>query len=115
MSAAEHSGLAHWRNQRLSSLLLVPLTLWLLWAGVALTGANYSEAVAFFRQPFHSGMALLTAGIMAYHAQSGIAVVCEDYISPRGLQSALIWLTRLGCLVGLLATAYTIYVIWQGN
>lgn len=115
MSPADHSGLGHWKSQRLSSLLLVPLTLWLLWAGVALTGAGYDSAVAFFRQPFHAAMALLTAGIMVHHAQGGIAVVCEDYVAHPGLQSALIWLTRLGCLAGFLATVYTIYVVWQGS
>ena len=115
MSNAENSGLAHWKNQRLSALLLIPLTLWMLWAFVALTGADYSGAAEFFRQPFHAAMAILTAGIMVYHAQGGITEVCEDYVSPPGLQATLIWLTRLGCLVGFLATVYSIFIIWQGN
>ena len=114
MSANASGGLGHWKSQRLSSVLLIPLTAWLLWAIIAVAGADHATAAGFFRAPFHSVMALLTAAVMVHHAQNGITVVCEDYVSPPGLQSALIWLTRLGCLVGFLATAYSIYVLWQG-
>lgn len=114
MSANTHGGLGHWKSQRLSSLLLIPLTAWLLWAIISVAGAEYAAAAEFFRTPFHSAMALLTAAVMVHHAQSGVTVVCEDYVSPPGLQTALIWLTRLGCLVGFLATAYTLYTLRQG-
>ena len=114
MSAPGQGGLGHWKTQRLSSVLLIPLTAWLLWVFIALTGADHATAALFFAQPFNAVMALLTAAVMVYHAQSGISVVCEDYVSPPSLQTALIWLTRLGCLAGFLATSYTVYVLWQG-
>jgi len=106
------SGLGHWKWQRVSSLALIPLTLWLLWACAALAGAEYSAAVTFFRAPLNALMAVLTAAVMLFHAQSGIQVVCEDYVPP-GLQTALIWLTRLGCIVGLLATVFAMYTLGQ--
>jgi succinate dehydrogenase / fumarate reductase membrane anchor subunit len=114
MSGSGHEGLGHWKTQRLSSVLLIPLSAWLLWAFVALAGADHATAARFFTQPFNAIMALLTAAVMVYHAQSGVTVVCEDYVAPPALQTALIWLTRLGCLAGFLATLYTVYVLWQG-
>jgi succinate dehydrogenase / fumarate reductase membrane anchor subunit len=109
------SGLGHWKSQRVSSLVLIPLTAWLLWACVALAGADYDTAVAFFSAPLQAIMAVATAAVMVYHAQSGVTVVCEDYVSPPALQTALIWLTRLGCLAGVLATLYVVYAIRQGG
>lgn len=113
MSDSKHGGLGHWRNQRISSVLMIPLILWLLWAFTALAGADYTSALAFFRSPLQSFMAILTAGVLVYHAQSGVTVVVEDYLAPS-LQQLAIWLTRLGCLVGFIATVYTIYTVWQG-
>ena len=51
MSSAKHGGLGHWKSQRISSVLLVPLILWLLWAFTQLAGADYAAAAAFFRSP----------------------------------------------------------------
>jgi succinate dehydrogenase / fumarate reductase membrane anchor subunit len=114
MSADGAGGLGHWKSQRLSSVLLIPLTAWLLWVFVAVSGTDHASAAEFFRAPFNTAMALLTAAVMVHHTQNGITVVCEDYVSPPGLQSALIWLTRLGCLAGFLVTAYALFVLWQG-
>lgn len=113
MSGVTHAGLGHWKSQRISSVLLIPLTVWLLWAIVALAGANYAMAIAFFKSPFHAAMAIVTSAITVYHAQSGVTVVCEDYVYPHGLQKFLIGLTRAGCLIGFMATVYAIYRIWQ--
>jgi succinate dehydrogenase / fumarate reductase membrane anchor subunit len=115
MSSAKHGGLGHWKSQRISSVLLVPLILWLLWAFTQLAGADYAAAAAFFRSPLQAILAILTAGVLVYHAQSGVTVVVEDYLYPPWLQQVAIWLTRIGCLVGFLATVYTIYVLWQGG
>jgi succinate dehydrogenase hydrophobic anchor subunit len=45
-------------------------------------------------------MAVVLTAVMAFHAQSGIQVICEDYIA-QPWQSLLIWVTRIGCLAGL--------------
>ena len=115
MSGSKHGGLGHWRNQRISSVLLIPLILWLLWTFTQLAGADYTAAVAFFRSPLQSVLAILTAGVLVYHAQSGVTVVVEDYLYPPWLQQVAIWVTRFGCLVGFLATVYTIFTVWQGG
>ena len=109
-----HSGVQHWTMQRASSVLLIPLTLWLLWAIAALTGADYAAAKAFIGQPLHATMAIAMAAVMFYHAQLGIQVIVEDYLYPPWFQSALIWITRSGCLGGFLATVYAIYVLAAG-
>jgi succinate dehydrogenase / fumarate reductase membrane anchor subunit len=113
MSGVKHAGLGHWKSQRISSVLLVPLTAWLLWAIVTLAGADYAMAITFFKSPFHAAMAIVTSAITVHHAQSGVTVVCEDYVHPLGLQKFLVGVTRAGCLIGFMTTIYAIYRIWQ--
>ena len=97
-------GVGHWRQQRLSALVLIPLTIWLLWAITRLAGADYAMALSFFSSPLQKGFAVMLIGFIAFHAQIGIQVVCEDYVYPPWLQSTTIWLTRVGVLVGVILT-----------
>ncbi|NND45902.1 MAG: succinate dehydrogenase, hydrophobic membrane anchor protein [Xanthomonadales bacterium] len=100
-------GLGHWRWQRISSVVLIPLTGWLLWAVTQVAGADYQAASQFFGAGVNAALAILTTAVIAYHAQSGIQVICEDYIPPPW-QGLLVWLTRLACLAGLLALAWAV-------
>ena len=95
------SGVTHWWRQRLSSLLLIPFTLWLLWSGASVAGASHAGAAAFLAQPLNAILAALTVAIVAYHAQSGLQVIIEDYL-PRTLGVVLLGLARAGCLAGAL-------------
>lgn len=103
----EHGGLGHWLWQRISSVALIPLAAWLIWAGTRMAGADYAAASQFFSQPIQAGMAIVLTAVMAFHAQSGIQVICEDYIA-QPWQSLLIWLTRIACFGGLVLMAWAI-------
>lgn len=114
MSAAnQHSGVGHWLWQRISSLALIPFTLWLIWAGLQLSAAGFSEAQAFFSSIVQAAMAVLMTALVAFHAQTGIQVICEDYI-PQPWQSLLIWTTRIACTAGLLAMIWAMMSISGG-
>ena len=93
-----------WWRQRVSSVLLIPLTLWLLWAGASLTGLDYTAAKAFMAMPLNAIAAALLALIALYHAQAGIVTIVEDYVPGKGLPNSLILITRLGCGIGVVAT-----------
>jgi len=114
-SEASHGGVGHWWQQRLSSILLIPLTAWLLWAGIQLTGADYATALAFFASPLQKGIAMAMVALIAFHAQIGIQVICEDYIYPPWFQSTLIWLTRIACLAGVLLAVYALLNLPAGS
>jgi succinate dehydrogenase / fumarate reductase membrane anchor subunit len=111
---ATHGGVGHWWYQRLSSVILIPLTIWLLWAITQLAGADYAGALAFFASPLQKGFAIAYIGMVAYHAQTGIQVVCEDYIYPPWFQSLLIILTKVAVTVGFLATVYALFNLPAG-
>jgi succinate dehydrogenase / fumarate reductase membrane anchor subunit len=102
------SGTHHWWSQRASSILLIPLTLWLLWAIVHLYGVDHATAVEFISHPVHAGAALLLAGAVFYHAQIGLQVIIEDYAHPPWFEFMLQMAVRLGCLLGFLVAAITL-------
>ncbi len=110
-----HGGVGHWWQQRLSSLILIPLTIWLLWAITRLSGADYATTLEFFNRPLHKGIAMLLIAVIAFHAQIGIQVICEDYIGPPRFQSIAIWLTRIGCTAGFLLAVYALLNLPAGG
>ena len=104
----------HWWAMRLSSALLVPLTLWLIWAGVSLAGTGHDAASAFMARPFNGLAAVLLAAVALYHSLLGIGEIIEDYVPGAGLASALLWITRLGCAAGFVAVLYAVYTLLAG-
>ena len=113
MTNAQHGGLGHWKWQRISSLLLIPFTAWLLSVITQLAGADYAQASAFFSNPLQAWIAIAMTGLVAFHAQTGIQVICEDYI-PQPFQSLLIWLTRISCVAGFVLVAWAMISMSAG-
>lgn len=109
------SGMSHWWHQRLSSLLLIPFALWLLWSGASVAGANHAGAVAFLSQPLNAILAALTVAITAFHAQSGIQVIVEDYVPGKFFPAFLVWATRAGCIAGTLLLWWSVWRLAIGG
>ncbi len=101
------SGTRHWWRQRLSSLLLIPLVIWLVFAATRLGGSDYRQAVAFIATPHHFAVASLLVVALFYHTKLGLQVVVEDYVHTRWLeitlQLAIKLFSLLGMLIGLVA------------
>jgi len=88
-------GVHHWWAQRLSAIALVPLFLWFVASMTAVATADYASAVAWLRSPLNSSLLALLIGGSFYHAQLGMQVVFEDYISIHWLQVTCIILVKL--------------------
>ena len=93
------SGAHHWWAQRLSAIALVPLFLWFVASLAAVATADYATAVAWLGSPWNSGLLILLLGATFYHAQLGMQVVFEDYISTHWLQVASIVLVKFLALL----------------
>lgn len=98
------SGAHHWWAQRLSAIALVPLLLWFVASLVFIATADYTTAAQWVRSPYNSALLILLIGALFYHAQLGMQVVFEDYISTPWLQVASIILVRfLAMLLAVIA------------
>jgi succinate dehydrogenase / fumarate reductase membrane anchor subunit len=103
------AGAHHWWAQRLSAIALVPLFLWFVASLAAVASADYATAVSWIGSPWNSALLVLLIGAIFYHAQLGMQVVFEDYISTHWLQVASIILVRF--LAILLAAVSIIAVL----
>jgi succinate dehydrogenase / fumarate reductase, membrane anchor subunit len=86
---ATKDGTGHFWRIRLSSIALVPLTLFFTGLLVSLAGAPYEEVRAAFANPLVALIALLFILASLDHMKLGMQVVIEDYIHAEGLKLTL--------------------------
>ena len=91
-------GTGHFWHQRLTSLLLIPLVLWIGFSLAALP-VDHATLVGWIQQPWVSVALVLLVIVTFYHAQLGLQVVIEDYISSHSRRTASLLLSNLLCLL----------------
>ncbi|HEY0435071.1 MAG TPA: succinate dehydrogenase, hydrophobic membrane anchor protein [Phenylobacterium sp.] len=115
LGAARH-GAGHWVSERVSSIALVPLTVWAAYGVIKLAGGDYDAAVAWVREPLNATLLVLTLAISFWHMQSGMRVVVEDYIHKTLTKSALLILNLFVCgLAAALAIFSILKVAFAGG
>jgi len=100
-------GVDAWRAERVTAIVLVPLTLWLVASLVALGGGDRAAFTAWLGQPLPAFLTILMLIITFRHTALGLQVVIEDYIHsavkiPLLITSHVVCLTA--CVAGVLAT-----------
>ncbi len=81
--------LTHWRLQRYSAILLVPLSVWLILNLATLPHYDLTSIQAFTSNILSRIALALTIVIGLFHAQMGIEVIAEDYV-PNPSKRAII-------------------------
>ena len=77
-------GVGHWWTQRVTSVALVLLGLWFLFALISLPDLSYPTVTAWLGSPVTAVLLSLLIGTMVYHSILGLQVVVEDYVSHHG-------------------------------
>lgn len=85
---ASHTGSAAFIAERITSIALVPLCLWAVWAALAIAPTGYAGAVALLHNPVNATLAALLVAISFHHTHLGMRVVIEDYVADHGLKLA---------------------------
>lgn len=88
------SGTHHWWMQRVTSLALLPLFLWFIFAMLSLAGAGYAEARTFLARPWNALLMLSLIGFSFHHIAGGLQVVIEDYVRPEKLRMLVILVVK---------------------
>ena len=111
---AAHSGVHHWRVERVTAIALVPLTIWFVYAVLHLLGAPQAGVHRFVHNPVNTVLLLALVAMTFHHMQLGLQVVMEDYISSPKWQPVAILLNKavalllaLLCAVSILRMAFT--------
>lgn len=90
------SGVHHWWLQRLTSIALVPLTIWFAVSLASLSSLDHVTVVAWMAQSWTALLLVLLVLVATYHSQLGVRVVVEDYVHNTGLRTVtLVVLTFL--------------------
>ena len=109
VKVSDRHGAGEWTAERLSSLILVPLTLWGLWSGFALSGGGYDGALAWFGSPVNAVLLAVTLLVSVWHMRMGLKVIVDDYIHKPGSRTAILGLIGLLCV--LLAAAGVFFIV----
>jgi len=91
-------GTTHFWRQRLTALLLIPLVLWVGFSLAALP-VDHATLVSWIQQPWVSVALVLLMIVTFYHAQLGLQVVIEDYVSSHARRTMILLLSNLSCLL----------------
>lgn len=110
-----HYGTAHWWAQRVTSVALVPLTLWFVIGIAATSGAGHAQAVAWIGSPVNAVLLILLLAVTFYHGALGVQVVLEDYVANHALQVAAIVLVKFAAAVLATAGIFAVFSIAFGG
>ncbi|HQW80581.1 MAG TPA: succinate dehydrogenase, hydrophobic membrane anchor protein [Pseudomonadota bacterium] len=108
-------GTPHWWMQRVTAVLLAPLSIWFLLCVLPMLAADYADARVWLAQPLNALLILAFALAVIYHALLGVQVVIEDYIHTRWIEVALLTSIRLIAFLAALATSLAIVRIAVGG
>jgi succinate dehydrogenase / fumarate reductase, membrane anchor subunit len=84
------SGVHHWWLQRLTSIALVPLTIWFTVSLLSLPSLDHVTVIAWMAQSWTALLLILLVLVATYHSQLGVRVVVEDYIHNTGSRTLIL-------------------------
>lgn len=87
-------GTGQWLAERVTSVALIPLTLWFLFSLLGLPAPDYESARTWLSQPFNAFLAVLLVGVLTYHSYLGTNSVIDDYVHGKGMKVFSLLLLR---------------------
>ncbi|MDA0228906.1 MAG: succinate dehydrogenase, hydrophobic membrane anchor protein [Proteobacteria bacterium] len=110
-------GVEHWWWQRLTAILLVPLSLWFVasiwWLVVG--GATYEAFQDWLSGPVAAILMLIFVGALFYHLKLGLQTVIEDYVHKKAVKWTFMIMINLGCIIGAVAALYSTVAVAFGS
>jgi succinate dehydrogenase / fumarate reductase, membrane anchor subunit len=79
-TGSAREGVHHWWVQRLTSVALVPLSVWFLVSLLTLSAFDHATLSAWMSHGSTALLLILLLLVASRHSQLGVAVVIEDYV-----------------------------------
>ena len=83
-------GVQHWWAQRLTSIALVPLSIWFAVSLLSLPSFDHAIVAAWMSQSWTAVLLVLFVLVGAWHSQLGVRVVVDDYVHATGLRTLIL-------------------------
>lgn len=110
---ASRNGVGPWWVMRLTSIALVPLSLWMVFSIFNLIGQDYDAYVAWLGNIGNITFLSLFVVIMFHHSQQGLCEVIHDYVHDKtALYTSMIIVKflstalALACLISIFKVAF---------
>jgi succinate dehydrogenase / fumarate reductase membrane anchor subunit len=108
-------GVHHWWMQRLTSIALVPLSIWFVVSLLSLPSLDHVTVAAWMGQSWTALLLILFVLVATRHSQLGVRIVAEDYIHGAGAKALmLIALTFLHAVVAAAGVLAVLKVAFGG-
>jgi succinate dehydrogenase / fumarate reductase, membrane anchor subunit len=92
-------GVHHWWLQRLTSIALVPLTIWFVVSLLSLSSFEHVTIITWMAHSWTALLLILFILVATWHSQLGVRVVVEDYIHGGAKTLTLVMLTFIHAVV----------------
>ncbi|MDB6083283.1 MAG: sdhD [Gammaproteobacteria bacterium] len=87
-------GTGQWWAQRVTSVALIPLTLWFFFSLLLLPALDYGTVRTWLALPLSGFLTVLAMSVLTYHSYLGTSVVIEDYVHTAGPKVLSLMLSR---------------------
>ncbi len=102
------SGSHHWWMQRVTSIALLPLTIWFILSLATSAGMTLDEARGWIGHPLNAVLLLALIGLTFHHIAAGLQVIIEDYVRRDGARIAALLAVKGACVLLALAAALAV-------
>ena len=108
-------GAHHWWLQRLTSIALVPLSIWFTVSILALPSMDRATVITWMAQSWTALLLIVLVLVATYHSQLGVRVVVEDYVHTPGMKTlTLVILTFVHTLLAVAGVFAVLKVAFGG-
>jgi succinate dehydrogenase / fumarate reductase membrane anchor subunit len=92
-------GTHHWWMQRVTSMALLPLTIWLVFALARMPNATWLEATIWIGRPLNTVLLLSFLAAAFHHMAGGLQEVIEDYVRGDLAKVGALMVLKGGCFL----------------
>jgi succinate dehydrogenase / fumarate reductase membrane anchor subunit len=108
-------GTGHFWRIRVTSVALVPLSLFFIGLAIALNGADYATVRASLSQPLVALLLALFIVVSLDHMRLGMQEIIEDYIHGEGLKIVLLLASLFFCVAVGVASVFALLKLAVGG
>jgi len=101
-------GVGHWWLQRVTSVALIPLTLWFAIALLGKPLQSWDAMSEWLGRPWVAVGTILLILTLAWHSSLGVQVVIEDYVQGKGAKTALLLMSTFLHVIAAVAAVFAV-------
>ena len=76
-----------WIIQRITAILLIPLSFWFIYQCLSFASMNYTQLLLFFKSSINSLLFIIMMISTLIHAKLGCETIIEDYVISKSLKN----------------------------